>query len=134
MGEASPVVGAVGTGVGAEVEVFGVIAGVVAVGVVVSGGDGSTVGAVVEVEAGAELGSAVGVGVGVGDGSAVGVGTGTGTGGGGASSVTVPIDIEEGTYEVTLNHSTTWTLASITCPTISYCPGAMSPGNDRPTI
>ena len=72
--------------------------------------------------------------VGVGAGEGVGVGTGGGTGAGGASSVTVPSDVEEGTYEFTLNHSTTWTLASITCPTILYWPGAMLPGKDKARV
>ena len=93
-------------------------------------GVGSEVGVGVAVTAGVGVGLGVAVGVGVGAGAGGGVGVGSGA----PSSVTLPIAMVDGTYEVTLNHNTTWTLASVTSPTMSYCPGGMLPGNDRSTI
>lgn len=99
--------------------------------VVVVGGDAVLGGGTVVVGGSVEV---VGGGV-VAVGGGSGVGSGVGSGAGGSIIVTVPRLIEEGTYDFTLHHSSlTWTLASITSPTILYWPRGMLSGKERSMV
>lgn len=132
----------IGAGTGFTTVDGGVVGVVVTVGGVVVEGR-VDVGGSVGVELGtgtviAAVGGAVGgVVVGVMVGIVVGgsVGSGVVVGGGGTSKiVTLPKLMEDGTYEVTLNHNITFTRAEITSPTILYCPGAILLGNASCTV